>query len=90
MTIGALVAGTTPEQVLPAASAAVREGAVVEASDLAVVSASARITVRFTGEDDAHANRVAHHAVQGTTLLVSVVSWRVTRRDGARWRPVAG
>jgi hypothetical protein len=89
MTIGALADGVRPEQVLPGAAAAIREVAIVEASDLAVVSASARVTIRFTGDDDPHANTVALHGVEGTRRLASVVTWRVTRRDGGRWNPVA-
>ena len=89
MTIGVLAAGVGPEQVLPGAAAAIREVAIVEASDLAVVGGSARVTVRFTGDDDPHANRVALHGIEGTRLMASVVTWRVTRRDGGRWTPVA-
>jgi hypothetical protein len=89
MTIGALAAGVRPEQVLPGAAAAIRRVAIVEASDLAVVSGSARVTVRFTGDDDPHANRVALHGIEGTKLLAGVLTWRVTRRDGGHWNPVA-
>jgi hypothetical protein len=88
MTIGALAAGTPPETVVPRAADAVRTLATVEASDLAVVSGSARVTVRFTGEDDDGARRVAAHAVAELASAAEVVTSRITRRDGPRWSPV--
>ena len=87
MTIGALAAGTDPASVVPTAAAAVRELTTVEASDVAVVSGSARVTVRFTAEDDS-AQHIARCAIEGTRKIAEVVTWRVTRRDGARWVPV--
>ena len=88
MTIGALAAGTAPQSVVPAAAAAVRELTTVEASDVAVVSGSARVTVRFTADDET-VGRIAAHAVESTRTVAEVVAWRVTRRDGARWTPVS-
>ncbi len=88
MSIGALAAGTAPPTVVPAAAAAVAELATVEAQDLAVVSGGARVTVRFTGEDDEHALRIGRHAVERLRERAEVVSWRVTRRVGGRWYPV--
>lgn len=87
MTIGALAVGTAPASVVPAAAAAVRQLTTVEASDVAVVSGSARVTVRFTAEDET-VQRIAVHAVESTRTIAEVVTWRVTRRDGARWMPV--
>lgn len=89
MSIGVLAAGTAPQAVVPAAAAAVAELATVEARDLAVVGGGARVTVRFTGEDDAHALRIGRHAVERTAERAEVLSWRVTRRVGGRWYPVA-
>lgn len=86
MTIGALGPGTIPQSVLPAAARAVSELTTVEASDLAVVSKSARVTVRFTAEDET-ARRIAEHAVERTGAIAQVVTWRMTRRDGGRWLP---
>lgn len=87
LTIGALAAGVSPQSVLPSIAAAVAERTVVEASDLAVVSASARVTVRYEAEDET-ARAVAEHAVARTRAVAEVVSWRVTRRVGGRWHPV--
>lgn len=86
MTIGALKPGTVPQSVLPAAARAVRELTTVEASDLAVVSNSARVTVRYTAEDDS-ARRIAEYAVEHTSVIAQVVTWRMTRREGSRWLP---
>ncbi len=89
MTIGALLPGTRPERVVPSATAAVRELTTVEAGDLAVVSGSARVTVRFTGDDDVHARIVADHGVTAMRRIAEVVACRITRRDGGTWSPVS-
>jgi beta-lactamase class A len=89
MTIGALVAGTAPQQVVPGAAKAVAELTTVEASDLAVVSGRPRVTVRFTAED-ATAHDIARHAVERTRRLAEVLTWRVTRRVGGRWYVLPG
>jgi hypothetical protein len=88
MTIGSLAVGTAPQSVLPAAARADGEVTTVEASDVAVVGGSARVTVRFTAEDET-VNRIALHAVESTRAIAQVVTWRVTRRNGSRWMPVA-
>lgn len=88
MTIGALARGVAPATVLPSAARAVGELTTVEASDLAVVSGTPRVTVRFTAEDET-ARRIAAHAVESTRGIADVVTWRITRRDGSRWMPIA-
>lgn len=88
MSIGALAAGTAPQSVVPAAARAVGELATVEASDLAVVSGTPSVTVRFSAEDET-ATGIARHAVDSTRAIAQVVTWRITRRDGSRWMPVA-
>ena len=87
MTIGALVAGTAPQSVLPAAVAAVRQLTTVEASDVAVVNGSARVTVRFSAEDES-VQRIANQAIESTRKIAEVLTWGVTRRNGARWTRV--
>ena len=87
MTIGALVAGTVPQSVLPAAAAAVRHLTTVEASDVAVVNGSARVTVRFSAEDEC-VQRIANQAIESTRKIAEVLTWGVTRRNGARWTRV--
>jgi hypothetical protein len=87
MSIGALAAGITPPQVLPESVRATGTLTTVEASDVAVVSGSARITVRFTAEPETVAS-IAAHTVSATREVAQVISWRVTRREGSRWMPV--
>jgi hypothetical protein len=89
MSIGALLPGVRPELVVPSAADGVRELAVVEAADLAVVSGSARVTVRFTEDDDEHAELVGAHGVLGAQQVAEVLTWRITRRDGGVWSPVS-
>ncbi|PFG33167.1 hypothetical protein [Sanguibacter antarcticus] len=89
-TIGRLARGVAPPDLLPAAAAAARELATVEAFDVAVVSGEARITVRFTADDDAHARRTADHVCATTRALAELQPTGLTRRYGARWSPVRG
>jgi hypothetical protein len=85
MTIGALRPGTAPDSVLPAAARAAGELTSVEASDLAVVAGSARLTVRFTDDDESAALRVGRHVVEGTRAVAEPLSWQVTERVKSRW-----
>ena len=52
LTVGALAPGVQPPDVLPTAADAARELVTVEAYDVGVVSGEARLTVRFTADDD--------------------------------------
>jgi len=88
MSIGALQPGVRPDAVLPAAAQAAAELTTVEASDLAVVAGSARVTVRFTADDDPAALAVGGHVVQQTRLVAEPVTWQVTERVKGRWFPV--
>ena len=80
--------GTEPEAVLPAAARAARARTTVEASDVAVVRGAARITVRFTAEDDCAAVEVARGVHAAVVALAGVASPDLARRYGPRWRPV--
>lgn len=86
--IGLLRRGVRPETVLPAAVAAGRELATVEASDVSVVAGRARITVRFMADDDPSAGRVADHVCATTGALADLGEVTLTRRYGGRWYPV--
>lgn len=88
MVIGNLKPGVSPAKIVPMAASATRELTTVEASDVAVVSGAARVTVRFTGEDDAHARQVARHTVDVMRTTAVIVTSQLTRRDGGRWFPV--
>jgi hypothetical protein len=89
LVLGDLVPGVAPESVLPAAADAARVRVTVEASDVAVVRGEARITVRFTADDDGQAVDVARRVRAVVSGLVDVSSPRLTRRYGARWYRVA-
>jgi hypothetical protein len=88
LSIGALQPGVRPDAVLPAAAAAAAELTTVEASDLAVVTGSARATVRFTADDGDAAMAIGDHVVACTRRVAVPVSWLVTERVKGRWLPV--
>lgn len=88
MGVGLLRPGAEPADVLPSAAAAARTLATVEASDIAVVSGEARITVRFTVPDDDRAFTVAQHVVATVESLAVTARPTLTRRAGPRWTPV--
>jgi hypothetical protein len=90
LTVGALAPGVQPPDVLPAAADAARELVTVEAYDVGVVSGEARITVRFTADDDATAWRVHDHVRSTTGVLADLPTARLTQRYGPRWHPVRG
>jgi hypothetical protein len=87
--IGELRPGVDPKSVLPTAAAAAAGLTIVEASSLDVVRGSARISVRFTADDDASAFGMATQVARKTRSLAEVASWLVTRRVGGEWHPVA-
>lgn len=88
LTIGALVNGHGPAEVLPAASDAAQSVAVLEAADVSVVSGAPRITIRFTADDDEVARQVSQHVVASTAAIARVTMARVTARSGSRWDQV--
>lgn len=87
-TIGRLHPGVAPAAVLPSAADAARNLATVESFDVGVVAGTARITVRFTSDDEAQARRVADHVLATTGALADLSAPGLTRRYGARWHPV--
>lgn len=86
--VGLLRGTTAPEDVLPAAADAARALTTVEAWDLGVVGGRARITVRFTADDDPTAHRVAGVVARTVAELARVDAPQVTRRWGNRWYPL--
>lgn len=88
MTIGALRPGVAPEQVLPLASAAAAQLTTVEASEVAVVSGAARLTVRFTADDAELALQIGRHVVEKTGTVAEARAFAVTERVRGRWFPV--
>lgn len=85
LSIGRLAPGVDPTAILPAAADAAARVVVVEARDVAVVRGEARITVRFTADDDHAAARVADLVAASTAPLAEVTRAALTRRDGGRW-----
>jgi hypothetical protein len=88
MVIGALRPGVLPQSVLPAAAAAASELTTVEASDLAIVAGSARVTVRFAAEDAELARQIGEHVVAATGELAETQRWQITERVKSRWYSV--
>jgi uncharacterized protein (DUF433 family) len=85
MIVGTLELGVKPEEVLPTLSQAVADYTTVEASDIAVVAGSPRVTVRFTADDDEAAFLIAEQAIDGSRVSVEPIAWQVTRRVEGRW-----
>jgi len=85
LTVGLLRPGVDPSSIVPAAAAAARMLTTVEASDLAVVSGTARVTVRFIAEDAELARQIGEHVASQTAQSAAVDAWKVTERVGARW-----
>jgi hypothetical protein len=85
LTIGMLRPGVSPASVLPAAAAAAKQLTTVEASDVAVVSGAARITVRFLAEDDELARQIADHVAADTSTRAEVTARVLTTGVGNRW-----
>lgn len=86
--VGTLRGRAAPEDVLPAAVDAARERATVEAWDLGVVRGRARITVRFTVDDDPAAVAAGAAVTRTVAELATVDQPQVTRRWGNRWYPL--
>jgi hypothetical protein len=88
LAVGTLQPGTDPAAVLPTAADAARAHATVEAWDLGVVRGQARITVRFTVDDDGAAREVADGVLDAVDRLADTWGARLTRRWGNRWEPL--
>ena len=88
LSIGALLPGVPPQSVLPAVTQAANEITTVEASDLAVVQGSARVTVRFTANDSTEALRIANHVRESLQGVAQIITWQTTQRIGGRWYPL--
>jgi hypothetical protein len=84
--MGNLRPGVDPADVLPAAAAAGTTLTTVEASQVAVTRGEARVTIRFTGEDDELALQIARHIVSVTDVSARVTAWRMTKLTHGEWR----
>ena len=88
LTIGRLSPGVAPEAVLPAAADSARVRVTVEAYDVAVVRGEARVTVRYTADDNGQAVDVARRVRAVVSSLADVSSPALSRRYGPRWHRV--
>lgn len=87
LSVGLLRPGVEPASVLPAAVEAARERTTVEAYDVGVVRGQARLTVRFTADDDEDALAIGRRVRATVATLAEVDDARLHRRFGARWHP---
>jgi hypothetical protein len=87
--VGRLRPGVSPARVLPELSADARTITIVEASSVDVRNGRALLTIRFTADDDTDALNTAEGIAGFADDLVELTEARLTRRDGARWNPIA-
>ena len=88
LAVGRLSPGVAPEAVLPAAVDAARVRVTVEAYDVTVVRGEARVTVRYTADDNGQAVDVARRVRAVVSGLADVSSPALSRRYGPRWHRV--
>ena len=72
LTVNALKAGHSPKDVESAARSAVKQTTVLESFQIDVVRAEPRVTVRFTGSDDAEARDVHADIVDAVGRVAGV------------------
>ena len=87
-TVGRLLPGVRPEEVLPAAAEAVAELTTVEASSVSLARGVPQAVVRFTAEDDEVARQIGAWAVTAAERRAEVEDARLARRSGSAWRTV--
>jgi hypothetical protein len=90
VTVGRVLPGTRPEQVLPAVADAVAELATLEASSVSLARGVPQAVVRFSADDDEIAVQIAEHAAATVARLAEVRGSRLARRVGGAWRTVPG
>ncbi|SDN50654.1 hypothetical protein SAMN05216355_10579 [Actinomyces ruminicola] len=89
LTVTDLLPGHGPRDVEAAARAAVTSSTTLEAFQVDVVRGRPRVTVRFTGADDAEA-RAVHHRTLAQVRQAAVVSAQVLAKVvGGRSVPIA-
>ena len=87
--IGALRPGVKAAALLPTLTTDARTLAVVEASSVDIVRGAPRITIRFTGEDDADARSIALGIFGLAAESAELSDLELTRRSKNLWIPVA-
>lgn len=88
LTIGDLRAGVHPDRVVAIIGGPASALTVLEGTNLNVVAGQARVTIRFTADDDDHAAFVAREVIQAATAIAEVRTAFVTRRAGNTWSDV--
>lgn len=85
ITIGALAAGVDPASVVPRAGEAAAAFTTLEAGGIAVVRGEARITIRFTGVDDAEAGEVSTAVIDTVRTMATIERAQILRLTSGRW-----
>lgn len=88
LSIGDLRVGVHPDRVVEITGGPASALTVLEGTNLNVVAGQARVTIRFTADDDEHAAFVAREVIQAATAIAEVRSAFVTRRAGNTWSDV--
>lgn len=88
MAIGRLAPGVRPDELLPLAAAAAADLTTLEASSVNLVSGQARLTVRFSADEDDLARQIAHQVAGATSASAEVTDWWITRGPGSRWKRI--
>ncbi len=88
LTIGDLRVGVHPDRVVAIIGGPASALTVLEGTNLNVVAGQARITIRFTADDDDHAAFVAREVIQAATAIADVRTAFVTRRAENTWSDV--
>ncbi|NQX11882.1 hypothetical protein HQQ80_09630 [Microbacteriaceae bacterium VKM Ac-2855] len=85
VTIGSLAAGVDPAAVVPAAGEAAAAFTTLESGGIAVVRGEPRITIRFTGIDDAEAGEVSTAVIDTVRTMAAIERAQILRLTRGRW-----
>ncbi|BDA63427.1 FMN-dependent dehydrogenase [Actinomyces capricornis] len=88
LTVTALRPGRDPRDVETAARSAVKATTVLESFDVGIVAGRPRVTVRFTGVDDAEAREVHERVLAAVRQDATVPQAVLARVSGGRSVPV--
>ncbi|MBE6475839.1 MAG: FMN-dependent dehydrogenase [Actinomyces succiniciruminis] len=89
LTVANLLPGHGPQDVEAAARAAVTASTTLEAFQIDVVRGQPRVTIRFTGADDADARAVHRRTVAGVRRAAVVPAQVLAKVVGGRSVPIA-
>ncbi|WP_233255424.1 hypothetical protein [Naasia lichenicola] len=86
MAIGRLAPGVRPDELEPRAADAAALLTTLEASSVNLVGGQARITVRFSADEDDLARQIGEHVAASTAASAEVTEWWITKGPGSRWK----